>query len=66
MWTIWPSKNNPSGVSTKSSLWYVVYVIPKKTYAAIFLHTLFTAHKDHPKEDVCQNRRKNTKQILRN
>ena len=29
---LWPSKNNPSSVSTKSSLSYVVYVIPKKLH----------------------------------
>ena len=28
----WP-RNNPSSDSTKSSLWYVVYVIPKKLHA---------------------------------
>ena len=26
---LWPSRNNPSSDSTKSYLWYVVYVIPK-------------------------------------
>ena len=30
---LWPSRNNPSSDSTKSYLWYVVYVIPKKLHA---------------------------------
>ena len=30
---LWPSRNNPSSDSTKSYLWYVVYIIPKKLHA---------------------------------